>query len=438
MKYNKQYLMWSIFSVLLVVGQTRYVNIDNNDNNEYGNSDTIKLEIGWNDVEIRNNADLHLSLLSQGYYNGIPEQYDTSYYYPSSAGKDIDIIMINTGFNFRHPEFNNKEERITKILGVYNNGTIEKVPEDDYYPTPDDIVALYNYHGEIGADIIGGLKHGVASKANIFGIVTKTQTNPPDPHQVPILLKHISKNIPIKPHRTILNLTFGDYFPRNETELIKEFQDSIDIFNKLGVVVIAAAGNHGLSIYGPNNDLINLPCALDGVICVGSIDNFGINDVAAVDPVQVNNKADLMDPKYYRRAKYSNYGDKVDIYAPGLVRFSVYDANFNNVEFIDAGTSYSSPIVAGVAANIMSEFPEHKFDSYSMHDYLIKIGQKDIIDGIMEGPNIFINNGKRMLNYINGEEQTFNQNVSDIEVDINVFNDDSDSDFDSDSDVDEE
>eukprot|EP00833_Pecoramyces_ruminatium_P003798 jgi/Orpsp1_1/1177830/evm.model.c7180000063031.1 len=75
----------------------------------------ILKETQWSGVSVRENADIHLSVLSQEKNNGnSTDQYDKNYYYPSSAGKDIDIFILDTGFNFQHPEYANKDERIVK------------------------------------------------------------------------------------------------------------------------------------------------------------------------------------------------------------------------------------------------------------------------------------------------------------------------------------
>eukprot|EP00833_Pecoramyces_ruminatium_P013838 jgi/Orpsp1_1/1187870/evm.model.d7180000060818.1 len=83
--------------------------------NELEKLNEILNETQWSGVGVRENADIHLSLLSQRKFDGnSTTTYDKNYYYPSSAGKDIDIFIIDSGFNFRHPEFANKDERTVK------------------------------------------------------------------------------------------------------------------------------------------------------------------------------------------------------------------------------------------------------------------------------------------------------------------------------------
>lgn len=91
-------------------------------------------------------------------------------------------------------------------------------------------------------------------------------------------------------------------------------------------VVVAAAGNEGEQLTG--TDLI--PCALDGVICVGSVDRNGMN--------------------------VFNFGTPVDIWAPTRILSTVtpetraVDADDVGVDEVKrmGGTSASTPFIAGV------------------------------------------------------------------------------------------
>ncbi|NLK52571.1 MAG: S8 family serine peptidase [Syntrophomonadaceae bacterium] len=83
-----------------------------------------------------------------------------------------------------------------------------------------------------------------------------------------------------------------------------------------GIVVVAAAGNEGAFTY-------NYPASYDGVISVGSIAS---NNVVS---------------------EFSNYNDKVDVVAPGE---KIYSCHRNNSYTSLDGTSFSAPIVSGVAA----------------------------------------------------------------------------------------
>ncbi len=145
--------------------------------------------------------------------------------------------------------------------------------------------------------------------------------------------------------------------------------------NDRGVVIVVSAGN-----YNSLADDVFFPCSFDNVICVGAIDNLGINEdylemlenqekdydkahevFNNIFKEHIENKD--MATRNYRRAEYSNYGENVDIYAPGSVKFYYRDENGIDHEVYDQDTSYAAPIVAGVAATFMSEFPYYNFDT---------------------------------------------------------------------------
>eukprot|EP00833_Pecoramyces_ruminatium_P009411 jgi/Orpsp1_1/1183443/evm.model.c7180000085216.1 len=484
-----------------------------NEMDQLENLNEILKETQWSGVSVRENADLHLSLLSQGKYDG-NSTYDKNYYYPSSAGKDIDIFILDSGFNFRHPEYANKDERIVKCALALNNGIAYPSKNDDYC----DFTYGNAYHGHFISDVVGGLVHGVASKANIYGIAllsnfndeseypteypsdkpyttesgdddfpTDFETDYPtdildypnidyykDPEKkyrdfamaisnILAALKYIDKNM-LRSNKAVFNLSTGytlNQLFEKDQYLIDYWRDYIDHMTSKGAVFVASAGNESSEIKLNDKNSTIYPCAFDNVICVGAIDNAGMNILVETEK-EINDLAKLMykkgateeltnkflelyeifyyeevkssklwnekimDSENYRVASFSNYGKVVDIYAPGYVDVEYRDVYGRNIKKRVSGTSYSSPIVAGVAATIMSEHPDIKFDSKKMLEYLTEMGQKNIIEGILEGnPNVFVNNGKHSVysGSNNDETKLFNEKVSDAidEVETDDF-----------------
>lgn len=102
-------------------------------------------------------------------------------------------------------------------------------------------------------------------------------------------------------------------------------QTYIDEAYNAGITVVAAAGNY-------NTTSTCFPAANDHVIGVGST---GLNDGTA-------------------KAGYSNYGDYVDVVAPGYVVVpSTSDATYR----LYYGTSFSAPLVTGAIALYKSKYP---------------------------------------------------------------------------------
>jgi len=102
-------------------------------------------------------------------------------------------------------------------------------------------------------------------------------------------------------------------------------QDIINYAIAKGALVVAAAGNDGVSdkFY---------PAAYDGVLSAAATDQ--------------NDKV----------ASYSNYGSSVDVAAPGN---SIYSTWQPNTYISGSGTSFASPLTSGVAALVFSHFPNY-------------------------------------------------------------------------------
>lgn len=104
-------------------------------------------------------------------------------------------------------------------------------------------------------------------------------------------------------------------------------QDMVDYANAKGAIVVAASGNDGqnLDLYSQN------PANLSGVLTVGATNN---ND---------------------RVTSFSNYGWGVHVYAPGENILSTFP---NNSYQALSGTSFSSPLVAGIVALVRTLHPD--------------------------------------------------------------------------------
>jgi subtilisin family serine protease len=102
-------------------------------------------------------------------------------------------------------------------------------------------------------------------------------------------------------------------------------ENIINAANALGIVLISAAGNN-------NHSEKHYPAAYNPVISVGSTD-----------------QADL-------KSSFSNYGDWVDLMAPGSSIYSTL-SGANNAYGTRSGTSMSCPMVAGLSALVLEQNP---------------------------------------------------------------------------------
>jgi subtilisin family serine protease len=112
----------------------------------------------------------------------------------------------------------------------------------------------------------------------------------------------------------VINMSFGTL------QNSQAVRNSIDFALSKNVVLVASAGNN-------NTSAPQYPAAYSGVITAAATD---LGDV---------------------KASFSNYGNYVDVDAPGVNIFSSYPGGFYSVV---SGTSFSAPMIAGTAALIRS------------------------------------------------------------------------------------
>jgi len=338
--------------------------------NSYYNTYDILKETNWSSLKVQDYADFHLSLISQGKYDkNLINKFDPNYYYPSSAGKDIDIVIMDNNFNFNYPEFSNTNERTAKCVASINNGQADIDINQSFCGT-----SVRIPHGGIIADIAGGLVRGVAKSSNIYAVTVNTiEKGYHTDLDMFGGMQYIYEKL-IRPHKTVVNFSFVKAFPNTSSEY-KQFEKIINSIIEKGAIVVASAGNEAKRL--SKDSIVYLPCEIDNVICVGGINNYDISNI-------------------YTVAEISNYGPSVDIYAPLVAKADILNDQ-NIVESIfSAGTSNSSPIVAGMIATYMSENPKKKFSLNKIKKFLKENGTSESFE--YEGEICLLaNNGKHIV-----------------------------------------
>ncbi|OUM66073.1 hypothetical protein PIROE2DRAFT_6783 [Piromyces sp. E2] len=323
------------------------------DHNNYSVDDILN-EAKWEKLAVRPDADLHLSLISQGKIKrNLANEYDTNYYFPRSAGKGVNIIVIDSSFSFDYFEFSNNKDRRVECMARFIREQV--------------------------SDIAAGLMHGTAPRANILGVsLLVDKVGSYDTNDVVAALGYVAEHL-VEAHNTIINMSFsGDADIENQRDYMYGSKDVINKITEKGGIVVASAGNAKTELIPRNNTNAYIPCQFKNVICVGGIENSNTTAI----------------PDVYKRAENSNYGSGVDIYAPfhvdteyiGLESFVVPDQI--------RGTSFSAPMTAGIIASVISENRDIKFTRDSMLEYLLKRAIPFDIEGKTQ---YTLNNGKHIV-----------------------------------------
>ncbi len=189
-------------------------------------------------------------------------------------------------------------------------------------------------HGTPISGIIAGLRNndeginGIAESVKIMALRTTPNGDERD-KDVALAIRYAADN-----GANIINMSFGkDFSPQKQM-----VDDAMKYALSKGVLFIHSAGNDG-------KDLDENPSFPSNHYLSGEV-------IPAYITVGANNK----DRNKYLPSVFSNYGEKeVHIFAPGERVVSTETGNAYKV--ID-GTSFSGPVVTGVAALVWSYYPE--------------------------------------------------------------------------------
>ena len=133
----------------------------------------------------------------------------------------------------------------------------------------------------------------------------------------------------------IVNTSWNSYMPDDHDA--RHLDQTLDLATDMGALVVAAASNNSLS-----NDLFRYyPARSPRVLSVGATEKAA-----------------------RRRAGFSNYGRLVNVFAPGV---GILTTGPDNSYVLIKGTSFSSPLTAGVAALVKTRFPNMDPDALREH-----------------------------------------------------------------------
>ncbi|CAH0031754.1 unnamed protein product [Clonostachys rhizophaga] len=262
----------------------------------------------------------------------------TSYSYDESAGEGTCIYILDTGISVNNPEF---EGRATFVKELPGDGV------------SDDTVG----HGTSVAACGASKTYGTSKKAKLLAVkVVGGNGEIGDSSTVLAGMDYIGQEYISRqeecPAGILVNMSVGTQPP------MQSMNDAARALVEAGLIVGVAAGNF-------NEDSSNRSPGAEPLVCtVGATDSS-------------NNRAD-----------FSNFGELMDIYAPGKY---VDTIDRIGAPISSSGTSLASPYVVGLAANLMAlgGYP----GPISMCQRLQALGVEDILGNMPNGTvNILANN----------------------------------------------
>lgn len=228
----------------------------------------------------------------------------------TTGSPDVVIAVLDTGLNLGHPEF------AGRIIPGYDFVNDDGEPLDD------------NGHGTHATGIIGAAMNngmgsvGVCPECRIMPVKVLNQNNAGTWSGVANGIIYAADH-----GARVINLSLGAAVSSQTLE------NAVDYAKAKGVLIVAAAGNMGV-------DRKFYPAALENVMAVSATD--------AQD----------------RHWSLSNYGDYIDVAAPGYAIYSTYNDmnNYYQGYTFMSGTSMASPFAAGLAGLLFSQHPTRTAD----------------------------------------------------------------------------
>lgn len=248
------------------------------------------------------------------YKRELDEKYHDQY-----TGKNIEIYVIDSGIETLHEELNHNSFMLKDF-------------------TKDKDMIDHNGHGTHVSGIIGGLKYGVAKNVKIFGLKVFDASGSGTTLNIIKAMYEVMKRCLHKNKKCVINMSLGGSYQQIYNDIINDLMLS-------NIIVVVAGGNS-------NDDACYYtPAAAYLAVTVGA--------------------TNVKDERSY----FSNYGNCVNIYAPGQKIYSSYK---NETYKYLSGTSMATPFVTGVISHLWSN--NYDLNSFEIVDLLYSYSNSMLIE----------------------------------------------------------
>jgi subtilisin family serine protease len=270
---------------------------------------------------------------------------DRVYVY-AATGHGVTAYIMDSGIRYDHDEFGGRAS-----LGY--DFVVEDDPDNtDPTQAPGEDC---RGHGTHVAGTVGGGTFGVAKDVDLVSVRVFGCSGGSPYSRVLAAVEWITENTR---HPAVVNMSLGGYF----NELIQVVDAAIENSIEAGVHYVAAAGN-------ANEDAcLWSPARVPGVLTAGAI---AIGD---------------------GRATFSNYGDCVDLYAPGVSIISAWHTDVwredGSYTRSASGTSMAAPHVAGVVALLLEADPAAS--PADVHAAILANTTAGAVSGVPSGANLLL------------------------------------------------
>lgn len=241
-------------------------------------------------------------------------------------GDKIKVGVIDSGIYYDHEDFNNGSINANSRYYKYST-TDSKWYYYSYDKYKTELKDTFHHGTEVASTIasainsLGGV--GIAPNVELYIFKVSNSANGYEIGAIQCALKDAADlkldvvNMSIQSYEHAV--TYGSSYQGASTGCSTQFSYYINEAYEAGVMLVSASGNF-------NTDEPSYPASNDHVISVGSLEKYS----------------------YDTKASYSNYGQYVDLVAPGYVNVAT-NTDKNAYKTI-SGTSFSAPLVTGAIA----------------------------------------------------------------------------------------